>query len=208
MRIGIDFDNTIAGYDHVFPTVAKAEGLLEATFNGGKQDVRQTLRERGLDGELMWQRLQGMVYGKYMYSAEIIDGVGEFLKTCRDRSVSVSIVSHKTETGHHDPENINLRDAAKTWMREHGFFDPTCYAIDEKNVYFESTRDEKIARIAMLECTHFIDDLEEVLLEPGFPVAVTRILFSPTAHDGETRPFSVTRSWQEIEKAIFDDPLT
>ena len=36
----------------------------------------------------------------------------------------------------------------------------------------------------MLGCTHFIDDLEEVLAHPDFPVAVERLLFDPYTENG------------------------
>lgn len=204
MRIGIDFDNTIARYDHVFPSVAEAEGLLAIGTAGSKHDVRDALRARGPDGEILWQRLQGLVYGKHMQSAALFDGVGAFLDACKARLVPVCIVSHKTRFGHHDPEQINLRDAAWTWMQNRHFFEPDGYAINESNVYFESTRDEKIARIRQLGCSHFIDDLEEVLREPGFPEDVRRILFAPEWSGSDSNPFCVARSWQDVQSAVFE----
>jgi len=78
MRIGIDFDNTIAGFDDVFVATARAMGLVDTRYHGHKRALRDTIR--GLpDGELAWQRLQGRVYGAGMASARLIDGVDAFL---------------------------------------------------------------------------------------------------------------------------------
>ena len=64
--------------------------------------------------------------------------------------VPVVIVSHKTEFGHHDPDRVNLRDAARDWMAAHGFFHPNGFGIAPDAVYFEATRQDKLARIRQL----------------------------------------------------------
>ena len=192
MRIGIDFDNTIAGYGGVFGTVARAMGLIEDAAGCTKTEIRDALRGRGDDGEHDWQRLQGQVYGKYMERAELIAGVDVFLGICRDKEATVFIVSHKTEFGHHDPDRINLRDAALAWMADKNFFAPDGFAIPEENVFFEATRTEKVARIKALNCTHFIDDLEEIFLQPDFPEITQQFLLGPGT------------SWHAITEAVFD----
>lgn len=205
MRIGIDFDNTIARYDDVFPAVAVKEGILPSGKVGSKREVRDTLRAEGPEGELRWQRLQGMVYGKHMHRAAMFEGLDLFLETCRTRAIPVCIVSHKTETGHHDPERINLRDAAWAWMRQRKFFQTDGYAISEDNVFFESTRDDKIARIAQLGLSHFIDDLEEVFSDPSFPDGIARILFAPGWAGADGSSFRVARSWRDVHETVFND---
>ena len=65
MLIGIDFDNTIAGYDHVFVSVALGEGFLENGEAKTKREVRDALRQR-MHGEKDWMRLQGRTYGAHM----------------------------------------------------------------------------------------------------------------------------------------------
>ena len=121
LRIGIDFDNTIITYDDVFLATARAWGLLRADFTGSKQAIRDAIRLLP-DGELSWQKLQGHVYGKGLDQAAMFEGVDAFLRRCRLSNAQVVIVSHKTEFGHHDPERVNLRDAARDWMTKHGFF--------------------------------------------------------------------------------------
>ena len=41
--------------------------------------------------------------------------------------------------------------------------------IEPDHVFFELTKEEKIARVANIGCDYFIDDLPEILLMPGFP---------------------------------------
>ncbi len=199
-RIGLDFDNTLIAYDDVFLAVAQERGLMAADFRGRKQAIRDTIRLLP-DGELSWQQLQGQVYGKGVARATMFDGVGSFLRQCQKRNAPVVIVSHKTEFGHHDPERVNLRDAAVEWMMAQGFFSD--FGILRENVYFESTREEKIARIARLSCSHFIDDLEEVLTDPAFPADVNRILFSDVGPDAIPESIVVCPTWRDVEKQVF-----
>ena len=201
MLIGIDFDNTIAGYDHVFTAVAERRGILESGIARTKKDVRTALRNRP-NGERDWMRLQGTVYGACMNEASLIEGAGDFLARCRKLDIELCIVSHKSEFGHFDADRINLRDAAGAWMEEQGFFDPACYGFRRDAVFFESSREDKIVRIAKIGCTHFIDDLEEVFLEPGFPEGTERFLLAAGEKPLPTGPFKAFGSWREISDAI------
>jgi hypothetical protein len=204
MRIGIDFDNTIVTYDRVFLDAARNRGLVDHRFAGSKQAIRDHVRMLPA-GELCWQQLQGYVYGIGMSAAVMFDGVGTFLRRCRGEGALVAIVSHKTEYGHFDPLRVNLRDAALDWMHTQGFFGDDGYGISRENVFFESTRSEKLSRIASLRCTHFIDDLEEVLDDPQFPSQVTRILLSQAGRAVGSAPYLVCSSWSAIEACVFDD---
>jgi hypothetical protein len=200
LRIGIDFDNTIISYDDVFRTAAKAKGLIAADFTGSKQAVRDAIRLLP-DGELAWQRLQGQVYGKGITGAKVIAGVAAFLCRAKAEGCAVVVVSHKTEYGHFDPDRVNLRSAALEWMTGQGLFDGD-HGIARENIYFESTRTEKLDRIGTLSLSHFIDDLEEVLTDPSFPPDVARILFAedPPAAPG---PYVWCPTWRDIERQVF-----
>lgn len=199
--IGVDFDNTIAGYDHVFVDAAREAGLIESNSEYSKQSVRDAIRLLP-QGERRWQWLQGQVYGRLMHQAELIEGVGEFFECCRDRRIRVCIVSHKTIYGHHDTEQTDLRDAAKRWMRERRFHQRNGFALSPDNIFFEATRRDKIARIAALRCTHFIDDLEEVFREPDFPTDIVRCLLDRTGNPQRSGPFTAYGSWTEITRDI------
>jgi hypothetical protein len=201
MRIGIDFDNTIIAYDAVFRGVASRRGLIGHGFRGeSKQAIRDHIRLLP-DGEIAWQRLQGQVYGKGIAEATMFPGVAGFLQRCRAARLPVVIVSHKTEYGHHDPDRVNLRLAALDWMTRQGFFGD--FALSRESVFFESTRAEKLGRIAALACTHFIDDLEEVLTDPEFPAGVERILLANGAGRPTGAPYAICPTWAAVEEQIF-----
>jgi hypothetical protein len=202
-RIGIDFDNTIISYDAVFLSAAIARGLVGHGFVGAKRPVRDAIRLLP-GGEHSWQRLQGYVYGQGIADAVIFDGLDSFLRRCRRDGHTVMIVSHKTEYGHFDPARINLREAALGWMRDRGFFADDGFAIRREDIYFESSRGEKLRRIGALGCTHFIDDLREVLDDPEFPAGVEKILLSDDVD--KPLPYSAFSSWREIEAVLLAVP--
>jgi hypothetical protein len=200
MRIGVDFDNTLISYDAVFHATATRLGLIGEGIAPRKQAVRDAIR-LAPDGELAWQKLQGHVYGAGIADATLIDGVDAFLRRCRAEACEVVIVSHKTVFGHHDPQRINLRDAALDWMKARKFFADDGYGIS--NVFFEATRAEKLSRIGALACDWFIDDLEEVFSDPAFPPGVRRILFAPAADAAASG--IVCSTWKRIEERVFGD---
>lgn len=201
MHIGIDFDNTLAGYDHLFLRVAKDWGLVPDAFVGGKKAVRDAVRRRE-DGERHWMRLQAEVYGVRIAEAELIDGARDFMLACRRNGVSVAVVSHKTQYAASDPNGVDLHKVSLAWMADQGFFDNVGVALPFDQVYFEPTRDSKCKRIGALGCDHFIDDLEEVFLDPAFPDGVNRILLDL----GKVRPcgpFTTYPNWQAVHDAFF-----
>lgn len=203
-QIGIDFDNTLITYDDVFCCAAPFFTKIGTGVGPKKRDIRDYLRSLP-DGEVTWQRLQGYVYGKGISSAKMFDGAGQFLRRCHAENYNVLIISHKTEFGHFDPDRVNLRDAALSWMQAQGFFCEDGYGIPSGNIFFETTRADKLARIATLGCTYFIDDLKEVLEDPQFPSGVTRVLFSQSELPKHTLPYVVCQSWAGIEKLVFCD---
>ena len=75
MNIGIDFDNTIAQYVTSFREVALEEGIIDGNWEcKGKTELRDHLRHQP-NGEKIWMKLQGLVYGKYMNHAEMLPAV-------------------------------------------------------------------------------------------------------------------------------------
>ena len=198
MNIGIDFDNTIVRYDSCFRDLALSGGFVTAEWNGGgKTDLRDHLR-RQPDGEKIWMKLQGLVYGKYMYSAEMMPGVANFLISCNVRGHKIYIVSHKTEYGHFDPEKIHLRKKALKWMEIRRFFDPEYFGLDREDVFFADTREEKVEKIAQLECDWFIDDLSEVFKEKKFPSVTKKILFGKFKGKKLANDISRIDNWSDI----------
>jgi hypothetical protein len=177
VRIGLDFDNTLVRYDHVFSLESEKLGIISSSWNGSKQELRDDILLRP-DGERLWQTLQGRVYGLGMGQAVMFPGVASFLMRSRQRGDDLFIVSHKTEFGHFDLTRTPLRQVALTWMESNGFFDQSRFGLLKENVFFSATRSEKVDQIARLNLDIFVDDLEEVFAEEGFP-SINKVLFNP-----------------------------
>lgn len=194
ITIGVDFDNTIVSYDDLFYEIALERNLIPAKTPRKKNIIRDVVRST-LSGEVRWQELQSIAYGSEMSHAKLIPFVDEFFSWCHQTSTQVYIVSHKT---------LDFRDSALSWIQKNKVFANNNLT---NKIYFELTRIEKIERICNLGCTHFIDDLEEVFIEPDFPKNVRKILFTekfltntPTANSKATLITYdlVTSSWKEI----------
>jgi hypothetical protein len=203
VRIGLDLDNTLVCYEDVFVREAKQMGLVGDSWGGSKQQVKKELQSRP-GGEQTWQALQGRVYGLCMGHATLFPGVASFLMRCTQRGDEVFIVSHKTEFGHFDKTKTPLRSAAINWMEAAGFFDPGRFNLPRENLFFLETRAEKVRKISALRLDIFVDDLEEVFLEPDFPL-IKKILFNREP-DGDCFDFSA-EMWSEIENEILG-PIT
>ena len=133
LRIGIDFDNTIACYDQSFPVVAKLLGLLNSTGVDSKNEVKKNLLSRE-NGDIEWQRLQGQVYGQHMLQAVIFPGFLEFLCLSKLRGHQLFIVSHKSEFGHFDEELIPLRGQALKWLEINGLMNQEMFLFQLQNL--------------------------------------------------------------------------
>jgi len=204
-RVGLDLDNTLVSYDRVFLEGGKALGYLPLDFTGGKEAVkRRVLRADPLFER--WQELQGYVYGKLMHRAILMPGAGRFLLRCRQECVQVFIVSHKTVFGHFDESKTPLREVALDWLENNGFFDSDVFGLNRQDVYFESTRPEKVAKIAELKPTHFVDDLPAVFAEPDFPADIAKILIRPPDVYGTDHSDLVEcSSWANVSYSVFGD---
>lgn len=200
-RVGLDFDNTIADYDAAFAATAVEMGFLAPGAARDKRAVRAALRARP-DGERDWMRVQGRVYGPGIGAARPYPGVLEALGAFARRGLDVCVVSHKTRTGHFDETGTDLRAAAIGWMAANGLFDAAHSPLARQNVHFAETRAAKIAAIAALSCDAFVDDLEEVLLDPAFPADVERILFAPDGAPAPAAGVRVCADWDCVARAV------
>ena len=199
MRIGIDFDNTIVSYDALFHKVAIEQALVPDDLPKSKLAVRDYLRKN--DNEPIWTELQGYVYGTKMVDAKAYPFVIEFMKFARDKGISLAIISHKTKHPFVGPK-YNLHEAARRWVAN-TLIDGVSSLIEPNNVFFELTKKEKVGRIASIGCDYFIDDLPEILLMPGFPKNLKRILFDPEGRHSTDQQYVKLVSWQEI-KTFFE----
>ena len=200
MHIGMDFDNTIVNYDEVFYKYALVEKLIPVNMTVSKNQIRDYIRKLP-EGNDVWTRLQGLVYGERMNETVFEKGADKFIRKCRRENIKLSIISHKTEFDA-SGRGINLREPAMKWMRDNKFFADKGLGFREGDVFFESTREAKIARITKRGCTHFIDDLLDVFKEETFPSGVVKMYYNPkgNASRPDVTEFSV---WDEIYEYFF-----
>ena len=72
-------------------------------------------------------------------------------------------------------------------------------------MFFADTRAEKIARICALGCGVFIDDLEEVFVDPSFPTDIKRVLFTSADAPPSDRAIVVRETWSDIARYVLDE---
>jgi len=197
--IGIDFDNTIVCYDDVFQAIAVEQGLVPPHAATSKTAIRDHLRAIGQEDR--WTELQGTIYGPRMMDARPFPGVVEFFAACRAAGVPVAIVSHRTRFPYLG-ERHDLHAAARDWLARHGFHDPAGIGLPVERVFFEETKEAKLARIAEVGCTHFIDDLPELLAHPLFPADVRRILFDPHGQHASPAGIDIAPSWPHLRNIL------
>ena len=199
MRIGVDFDNTIADYEGVFHAAALERGLIAADLPTGKNAVRDFLNGSGRKDD--FTALQGYVYGSRMDLARPYEGFGEFISRALAASHEIYIISHKTRFPILGPK-YDMHEAARGFLRDSKLSGATVVPVSQ--IFFEETKEQKIARAAVLEVDAFIDDLPEILTMPGLPRNCRRILFAPNATSSGVG-FEVCRSWGEISALLLGD---
>jgi hypothetical protein len=192
MRIGIDFDNTIACYDGVFHAAALERGVIPSNLARDKNSVRDYLNSAGRAD--VFTELQGHVYGARMDLASPFPGVADFVTSARKAGHDLFIVSHKTRVpilgAKHD-----LHGAARGFLTARGLVGEG--RIDPSHVLFELTKEAKVDRIGSLRCDAFIDDLPEIFALAAFPRATRPILFDPADQFSDVK-FDRRASWAEI----------
>lgn len=197
VTLGLDFDNTLIAYDQLIHKIACDSGLISRTTPINKRVIRDQLWSLP-EGDLHWQRIQSQIYGKRIHEATVASGLKEFIVWCRKENFKIYIISHKTAHAVQDPTLTNLREAALSWMDKSSFFEPSILDFNRSDVFFESTKEEKIARIISLECTHFVDDLIEIFQHPHFPNGVKKILYSPLRENITSDNIFTFQNWKEI----------
>jgi hypothetical protein len=204
VRIGVDFDNTIACYDGVFHVAAIERGLIPAQgVAADKTSVRDYLRGLNRDGD--FTELQGWVYGPGMKLVRPYPGLAAALKALHAAGCELAMVSHKTPAPFAGPA-YDLHQSAQAFLAVHGLVGEGAGQFAADKVFFEFTKEDKIARVAALDCDVFIDDLPEILALDGFPTGIRKILFDPEGlYPGgywEGHLFEAFADWEAIVRAI------
>ncbi|HEY3696500.1 hypothetical protein [Phenylobacterium sp.] len=195
MRIGLDFDNTIACYDGVFHAAAVERGMIPAEgVATDKASVRDYLRSLGRDAD--FTELQGYVYGPGMKHVGLFDGVERALSELCAAGHDLFIISHKTRVPFAGPP-YDLHRHAHAFLAARRWAD-SCFG--NSRVFFEPTKEEKVARVRALACEVFIDDLPEILALEGYPPGLRKILFDPEGR--YVGPLESCRDWRTIAATL------
>jgi hypothetical protein len=194
MVLGLDFDNTIICYDDLFHKVALEKGLIPASLPKEKNIVRDHLHANCAEDE--WTIIQGEVYGDRIMEAQPYEGMFDTLKHLTADNIPVYIISHKTREPYLGRKH-DLHAAAREWLQKHNFLEPNGLNWKEDQIFFELTKDKKVQRIIETGCTHYVDDLIEIL--DLLPDLINKILFSPNdSPDVHNHNWSLLKSWKAL----------
>lgn len=187
--LGLDFDNTLVRYDKLFHRLATEKGLIKHTVGANKTAIRNYLREVGKEED--FTLLQGEVYGPRILDAEPADGMLTALKELNQRGIPMVLVSHKTRLPYKGPAH-DLHKAAWEWLEKYDFLSTSGLNWKREQVYFEESKQAKVDRIKSLNCTHYIDDLPEIL--EYIPDNIIKILYDPIG-EFEGNKYMVMKKW-------------
>ena len=202
MVIGVDFDNTIVCYDGLFRKLAVEQGLAPDDIPQSKNAVRDYLRQIGQEDR--WTELQGYIYGPGMREARLFPGALEFFDHCRRVGEEVFIISHRTRYPFLGPRH-DLHQAARDFLAAHGFNDPARIGLAADHIHFHESMTEKVARVNEVGCTHFIDDLPEILTAPGLRADIEKILFDPNGQHADCPGLRRVGSWPAVENYLLGE---
>ncbi|XGB40475.1 MAG: hypothetical protein LVT47_07655 [Cyanobacteria bacterium LVE1205-1] len=174
MLLGLDFDNTLICYDRLFHRVALDRGLIPADLPAQKNCVRDYLRQQNQEDD--WTHMQGEVYGDRITEAESFPAVLPTLQGLAQAGLAMRLVSHKTRTPYQGTA-YESTPGGPPMAHCPGLFLPGWVELGPDQVFFEVTKQEKVNRIVTLGCSHYIDDLPEIL--EMLPDPVQPILFAP-----------------------------
>ena len=194
--LGLDFDNTLVRYDKLFHKLALEKGLIEKSLPADKTAIRDYLRGRGQDEQ--FTLLQGEVYGLRILEAEPAEGMLKALGELHQRGIPMVLVSHKTKTPYKGPA-YDLHQAAWSWLEKHDFFTPNGLGWRRDQVFFEESKQAKVARIEAKGCTHYVDDLPEIL--KMLPSCIQPIHYNPQKSEYSHNYFQLT-DWALLTKSI------
>ena len=155
-HIGVDLDNTLIDYSRSFTELGREFGFKE---NSTRESIRKELR-RNDGADDVWQEFQSLLYTRGLEFAELAPYSRTFLKIARENNINISIVSHKSSTTQERFGGHDLRGPALEWLRKKELMPQI---VDEMDVHFASTQNEKIEKVFNLKVDLFIDDLDEVI---------------------------------------------
>lgn len=198
--VGLDFDNTLVQYDNLFHKMAIKSGLIDKTVPVDKKEIREFMHRKGKNHE--FTLMQGQVYGKEILQAKQSDGMKETLIELHRKGVRIKIISHKTQFPYKGPK-YDLRKAAMRWLEENELISEENTGLTKNDIYFESSLENKLRRIKTLGCTHYVDDLEEVV--NNIDGNIKRIHYNPKgAAANYKKSVQSANTWDQVKNIILN----
>ena len=196
LRVGVDLDNTVVCYDHLFHRLASERGVIPDNLPATKDAVRTHLCQHGM--EPMWTAMQGEAYGPGMPDAAPFCGVDAFVARCVAAGASLFVVSYRSVVPFAGPA-YDLHAAARRWLVHTRAF----ASLDGACVHLETSLRAKLQRIRALELDYFIDDQPGILLDPEFPRSTTAVHFDPHRRGAGAAVLRRAESWGAVCQLIF-----
>jgi len=193
-KIGLDLDNTIISYDKLIFELAEKKYSISKRFIDKDKDFlkKEIIKKKG---NKEWTAFQGLIYGKYILRAKLSNSFYNTISKIKN-FYDLYIISHKTKWSKIGIK-INLRNAAKKFLKKNKISYCKNSLISNKNIFFENTEEEKIKKIKNLKLNYFIDDLIKVLLR--LPKRINKINFNLK----KRKNFLTINDWQDLETIIF-----
>ena len=195
MKIGLDLDNTIINYDNIFHEVAFKNNLIPRDLEKSKNSVKNYLHKNGNHKD--FTLIQGQVYSTLLLRAKLYEGVKKFVDFMVQKGNILFIVSHKTKYPILGPK-IDMHLKALEFLNKTGIVNK--FLIDENNVFFEDTLENKINKIIELNIDVFIDDLPVVITNLNLLNKTKGILIDYKKNQIEGP--QIKHDWSSIQKYL------
>jgi hypothetical protein len=198
MRIGLDFDNTIACYDQAIKQLAEELFELPKELPRTKPALRDFLITEGREEE--WTVFQGELYGPGMRFAQPFEGAIMTMKVLVDQGHELVIISHRTRWPYAG-QRYDLHKAARNWIRKQ-LQAVEIFGMNTKAIHLMRTKNDKIAKIIELRCQVFVDDLPEILESPMFPKSTLGVLFTSSSEIAPRKGTIKISHWKELSSEV------
>ena len=150
-----------------------------------------------INKEVIWTKLQGEVYGKYIYNAKPYKNFKKAIKNLNNNNFEKYIISHKTKFPYLG-RKYNLHKSASKWLFINDFFVENKY-FKKKKMFFLIKPCKKISIVKELKCDYFIDDSIEVL--KMLPKNINKILFDPSNNYKKVK-YKKLSDWKDLYKFL------
>lgn len=196
MNIGLDLDNTLIDYSRALREIAQEKYYKSFPLSWEKEDYKHFCYSCSTAGEVDWMRLQGLTYGPGIWRAQIIPAAKDFLLFCKAAGHIVHVVSHRTASPHF-LDDFDNHEVAREYLTKNLV---TTGLLGKSNIHLCLTLSEKCKKISELQLDCFIDDLEKVFSDDGFPAKTFGYLYSKSPRSGRkpnNSKIRILRGWED-----------